>query len=33
VTDQWTLKQAAQAFYEACAKVIKRCEELCRTKS
>ena len=33
VTDQWTLKQAAQAFYEACARVIKRCEELCRTKS
>src|SRR5437762_10113065 len=33
VTGQWTLKQAAQTFYEACAGIIKRCEELCRTKS
>ena len=31
VTNRWTLKQAAQEFYDACATVIKRCEELCRT--
>ena len=33
VTNHWTLKQAAQEFYNACGTVIKRCEELCRTKS
>ena len=33
VTNRWTLKQAAQEFYDACGTVIKRCEELCRTKS
>ena len=33
VTNRWTLKQAAQEFYNACGTVIKRCEELCRTKS
>jgi len=33
VTDKWTFKQAAHAYYEACARVIKRCEGLCRTRS
>jgi hypothetical protein len=33
VTSRWTLKQAAQEFYDACSAVIKRCEELCRTNS
>jgi hypothetical protein len=33
VTRRWTLKQAAQEFYDACVVVINRCEELCRTKS
>ena len=28
-----SLEEAAQAFYEACARVIKRCEELRHTKS
>jgi hypothetical protein len=31
VTNDWTLKQAAHEFYDACSVVIKRCEELCRT--
>lgn len=31
VTNHWTLKQAAQEFYDACSAVIKRCEEICRT--
>lgn len=33
VTDDWTFKQAAQEFYDACSRVIKRCEELCRIKN
>lgn len=33
VTDRWTFKQAAYEFYDACSVVIKRCEELCRTRS
>jgi hypothetical protein len=33
VTNRWTLKQAAQEFYDACDTVINRCEELCRTRS
>jgi HEPN domain-containing protein len=33
VTEQWTLKQAAHEFYNASSKVIRRCEELCRTTS
>jgi hypothetical protein len=33
VSDRWTFKQAAHEFYNACSKVIKRCEELCRTTS
>jgi hypothetical protein len=28
VTDDWTFKQAAHEFYNACSTVIKRCEEL-----
>jgi hypothetical protein len=33
VTNRWTLKQAAQEFYDACVTVINRGEELCRTRS
>ena len=33
VTSRWTLKQAALEFYDACGTVIRRCEELCHTKS
>jgi len=33
VSRNWTIKQAAQQFYDACGTIIKRCEELCRTKS
>jgi hypothetical protein len=28
VNDDWTFKQAAHEFYDACSRVIKRCEEL-----
>jgi hypothetical protein len=28
VTDRWTFKQSAHEFYDACSRVIKRCEEL-----
>lgn len=28
VSDEWTFKQAARDFYDACSAVIKRCEEL-----
>jgi hypothetical protein len=33
VTNRWTLKQAAEEFYDACGTVINRCEELCHSKS
>ena len=33
VSERWTFKQAAREFYDACSRVIKRCEELCRTTS
>jgi hypothetical protein len=29
IHSQWTLKQATESYYNACSKIVKRCEALC----